>query len=183
MTIPDHEYVGDWAEKERVERFIAWFRNDVDALWGGGIPDWQYEYEGEDWYIEITSASTRPREHGAAYRRRLADDPTSATVPSSSGLTDRGIPFETTEANESELRRAIAEAVRRKGPNIKRYGHPSRTHLLIDASGDTVADEAASTDWLPLSLCPTTTHTPESSSCLLSAVGSASSCSFDFGEG
>ena len=143
MTIPDHEYVGDWAEKERVERFIAWFRNDVDALWGGGIPDWQYEYEGEDWYIEITSASTRPREHGAAYRRRLADDPTSATVPSSSGLTDRGIPFETTEANESELRRAIAEAVRRKGPNIKRYGHPSRTHLLIDASGDTVTDEAA----------------------------------------
>ena len=98
MTIPDHEYAGDWAEKERVERFIAWFRNDVDALWGGGIPDWQYEYEGEDWYIEITSASTRPREHGAAYRRRLADDPTSATVPSSSGLTDRGIPFETTEA-------------------------------------------------------------------------------------
>lgn len=142
MLVIDHEYPREWAEVQRVEALIAWLRPEVDALWGGGSPDWEYRYRGEDWYVEVTSASVRPREHADAFRRRLEEDPETPTVPSSSGLTGAGVPFETTMVSEHELSAVIAEAVRRKGPGRKRYGNPSRTHLMIDASGDQIADEA-----------------------------------------
>lgn len=122
--------------------FLAWLGRPASDL-TKGIPDWTYSFGGERWFVEVTSASARPKDHGPAYRRRLEADPESWSVPSSSATTVFGLPFENEIASAEQLIPPILEAIRKKGPGSKQYGNGLRTHLLIDASGDRVDGDAA----------------------------------------
>jgi hypothetical protein len=138
----DHGSDGDRAEYVRVKDFLNWLGRPATDL-SKGVPDWSYTFEGERWFVEITSASARPADHGRAYRRRLEADLESWTVPSSSAATALGVPFENEVVSADLLIPPILDAIRKKGSASKRYGNASRTHLVIDASGDRVAGDAA----------------------------------------
>ena len=135
------------SERVIAEAFLReYMGRDVLSL-DHSTPDWTYVWQGERWFIEVTSASLRPKDHRLAYRQRMVADVVAInTVPSSSGVTADGQRFGTytvTVADEAALAAQLRDALRKKGPGAKAYGAPTRTHLLIDASGDQVDDSDA----------------------------------------
>lgn len=135
------EELKERAERVDVDRLMAWLGRAPTDL-ERGTPDWTYTHAGARWQVEVTSAATDFAWLRQLYWLRLRDDPSSQTTPSSSDAQLRGLSLETElVADELALGAAIRAAFERK--QLMRYGHVTRTHLLIDASGQRVGGLSA----------------------------------------
>src|ERR1700738_2179038 len=101
------------SEEVNVRRLLEYLGR-YDAHLSFGIPDSRYLWQDRRWFVEVTSASVRHEELNEAYRRRLAEDPTSFSTPSSSGM-QVGVDLVTDlRIRENVLSGAIAQSIQKK---------------------------------------------------------------------